>query len=604
MNKYMGDDLGGKIPKLVNISLEAVIAEIVDNSLDAKASKIHVDIRGTDWDNFYVVIYDNSKNGFGTEEKLDEAFRLAGSKDREDGEIGAFHMGMQISTLSKFQDVAAFTVVDGEICHRRVNQKHIDDVEYQPLVDPIFVAKDEVIKSMQDKNWTTAVCLSSPKSTLFGASREIKPKHIKGFSKQLALFFGITYQIILDSNSELELTVNDETVISLDPFWKDFTPRKITERLAIPVGSIGHVSDPIQKNMLRCAIPWGTIATTPVTLQVDYNGKQHNLKVQGFIIPYGKVRSKLVGADLADEVFVDKASDAGTTTLNAQFLQGFFFYREGRCIAFGETGLNSNGGWYDYGQTGNNLMLSVRFSIQFPRSLDGFMNLSPTKSTVEPVSEFYDLVQKAWDQKIDEPLLRRNLGDNRRAFYSKVDTSKTVVGAATTSAMQKKLFEDGCTHCEGFHSKGAVCHNAPCPICDSATCKPTCKYECEHCKVIGDHLSKNCVLNCLDCGKEGGHKPGESCPEICTKCDLNLSKCDCPCAKCEKPKLSGCECQIDCDVCNLPDDDCICNQDDSCSDTYPEDKNISLFLYKKNKVENIKLINEALNYLNIEKSDL
>lgn len=604
MNKYMGDDLGGKIPKLVNISFEAVIAEIVDNSLDAGATKIHVEISGTDWDNFFVVIYDNSESGFGSEDNLDDAFRLAGAKDRDDGEIGAFHMGMQISTLSKFRDVAAFTVVEDNIFHRRVSQQHIDEVEYEPLKDPIFPSKDEVIKKLKDESWTTAVCLSSPKSILFGASQDIKSKHIKGFSKQLAIFFGITYQIIFQHNIDLEVTINKEEVVSLDPFWMNFTPAKITERLAIPTGSPGHVSDPIQKNTLKCAIPWGTIATTPVTLPVDFDGKVHDLQVQGFVVPYGKVRTKLDGADLADGVFVDKATDGGTPTLNSQFLQGFFFYREGRCIAFGDTGLNSNGGWYDYGSSGNNLMLGVRFRVQFPRSLDGYMNLSPTKSTVEPVSDFYTLIQTAWDQKINQPLLRRDLGDNRRSFYSNTDTSKTVVGAATTSQMQKKLFEDGCTHCEGFHSKGAVCHNAPCPICGSATCKPTCKYKCEHCATIGEHLSKDCVLNCHDCGKEGGHDGDEPCPEICTTCQLNLSLCDCPCDACKKPKVSECECQTDCEVCNFPDEDCICNQDDSDSDLYDDDKLIQLSLYKKNKGDNIEIICKALKYLNIEKSEL
>ena len=604
MNKYLGDDLGGKIPKLVNISLEAVIAEIVDNSLDAKAKKVHVEITGTNWNNFSVVVYDNSEDGFGSEEELDTAFRLAGKKDREDGAIGSFHMGMQISTLSKFRRVAAFTTVGEEIVHRRVCQTHIDEEKYEPLSDPIYPRKDEVTEKMKADNWTTAVCLSVPKSILFGSSQEIKSKSLKGFSKQLSMFFGITYQDTLEGNENLTITINEESVVGLDPFWKDFTPSKITEKLAIPTGGVEHVTDAIQRNTLLCTIPWGTIATNPVTLHAEYNGESHALKVQGFIIPYGKVRTELVEADLAGDVFIEKPSDAGTTTLNAQFLQGFFFYREGRCIAFGDTGLNSNEGWYDYGSSGNNLMLSVRFKVDFPRSLDGFMNLSPTKSTVEPVSEFYQLIQSAWDQKINEPLLRRNLGDNQRAFYSKTETGKTVVGAASTTNMQKKLFEDGCVHCEGFHAKGTECHNAPCSICDSATCNPSCKYKCDHCKSIGDHLSRDCPMNCNECGEEGGHKGAESCPEICTTCDKNHSECACPCESCGKPKDSECECQTDCEVCDMPDEDCICNQDESELNPYPDDKLMELTLYRKNKDKNIEILREALTYLKIDKDEL
>ena len=50
MNKYIADDFVGNVSDLVNISIEAVIAEVVDNSIDAGAKKIFVDIQGTNWD--------------------------------------------------------------------------------------------------------------------------------------------------------------------------------------------------------------------------------------------------------------------------------------------------------------------------------------------------------------------------------------------------------------------------------------------------------------------------------------------------------------------------------------------------------------------------
>ena len=60
MSDYVGDDFVGHASELVNISIEALIAELVDNSLDKKATKIHVEIIGTDLSSLTFVVYDLS----------------------------------------------------------------------------------------------------------------------------------------------------------------------------------------------------------------------------------------------------------------------------------------------------------------------------------------------------------------------------------------------------------------------------------------------------------------------------------------------------------------------------------------------------------------
>lgn len=605
MNKYIGDDFAGNVSDIVNISIEAVIAELVDNCLDAKAKNIHVTMSGTDWSNFSVVVYDDSEMGFESEGALDQAFRLAGKKDRSEGEIGSFHMGMKISTLSKFNDVAAFTRVGTEVFHRRINQTHTKSVAYEPLRDITYPGHAHVCGKLDSGEWTTAICLSNPPSLLFGKPGAIKPKHLTGFSRQVAMFLGITYETVLRTNGDLKITINDQIVAPLDPFWKEFTPSKIKTALSIPAGGAGYIDDAVQRNTLRCSIPWGTIATTPLQIDVDYNGKTHTIKVQGFVIPYGNVRRKLSEVDLTERVFVEKPNDAGTKTLNAEFLQGFFFYRNGRCIAFGRTGHDSNGGWYAYGAPGNNTMLGVRFKIEFGEELDDFMHLSPTKSEVLPEPEFYNLIQVAWDQHINQPMLRNKLGNGKRVFYAKTDTSKTVVGAATAPANQSKLWEDDCKYCEGFHVKGIPCHFAPCLVCGGAICEPNaCSYECPYCKVTGQHLKENCPLNCPDCGLEGGHEPGEICPQRCEICQELNTSCDCPCEVCGKPQISECKCVQNCQNCGKPIDNCECGQGDSFCTPVPEESVITLELFKKNKIENIKYLREAFEFLGIKKEEL
>ena len=574
MSEYIGDDLVGHVSELVNISIEALIAELVDNSLDKKATKIHVEISGSNTSSLTFEVYDNSPIGFKSEQELDQSFRVAGKKEREDDEIGSFHMGMKISTTSKFNDVSAFTVIGSEIKHRRINHQHTMSSQYEPLEDIVFPRADEVRKELNSGNWTTAICLHNPPSPLFGKAGEITVKHRKGFSRQVSTFFGITYENTLRNRPDIEMTINSEKVKPLDPFWREFTPAKIEERLAIPRGRPGHVAYPRQRLALENSIPWGTIATTSMMLPVQFNGSEHQIKVQGFVIPYGNVRKKLHSNDLTEGVFVEKPSDAGTKTLNAQFLSGFFFYRNDRCIAFGKTGQNSNGGWYNYGEPGDNQKLGVRFRIEFPSELDKYMRVSPTKSTVLPVENFYKVIQAAWDQTIDEPKLRKKLGDGKRPFFKKTDQNKTVVGAATSSANNSNAWDDDCIHCGGFHVKNTVCKFAPCAICGSkSTCKSGCEYVCKHCKTVGQHISKNCPLNCALCGKGGGHPEGEICP-----------------AASPDPDKPGNTEEI--------------TQGESGIEPQPENALVELYMYKKNKQENIQHINEAMEFLGITKDEL
>ena len=571
MSDYIGDDFVGHASELVNISIEALIAELVDNSLDKKATKIHVEILGSDTSSLTFVVYDNSPIGFKSEEELDQSFRIAGKKERDDNEIGSFHMGMKISTSSKFNDVSAFTVIGSEIKHRRINHQHTMSSQYEPLKDIVFPLSNEVETKLGSGNWTTAICLHNPPSPLFGKAGEITAKHRKGFSRQVSTFFGITYENTLRNNPDLKITINSEKVVPLDPFWKSFTPSKIKERLEIPKETQGHISDARQKLVLENSIPWGTITTTPIPLPVVYEGVEYQIKVQGFVIPYGKVRSQLHANDLTDGVFVEKPSDAGTKTLNAEFLTGFFFYRNDRCIAFGKTGQNSNGGWYNYGEPGDKLKLGVRFRIEFPSELDKYMRVSPTKSTVLPGEDFYKVIQTAWDQTIDEPKLRKNLGDGKRPFFRKTEQNKTVVGAATSSANNSQAWEDECQHCGGFHVKKTVCKYAPCAICESkSTCKSGCEHVCKHCKTVGQHVEKNCPLNCMYCGKEGGHLEDEKCPQVPSESD-------------DPPEFP---------------------QGESDISALPELGFIELSMYKNNKEKNIEHIKEALEFLDISKDEL
>lgn len=87
------------------------ILDIVDNSLDAKATKIYISIKPT-VDDFQLTIADN---GIGMDEKtLDEAMRLGSNTERnEDSDLGKFGMGLVTAFLSIGRKLTVITNKDG-----------------------------------------------------------------------------------------------------------------------------------------------------------------------------------------------------------------------------------------------------------------------------------------------------------------------------------------------------------------------------------------------------------------------------------------------------------------------------------------------------------
>tara|TARA_B100000768_G_C10944340_1_gene235024 strand:+ start:213 stop:440 length:228 start_codon:yes stop_codon:yes gene_type:complete len=74
--------------------------------------------------------------------------------------------------------------------------------------------------------------------------------------------------------------------------------------------------------------------------------------------------------------------------------------------------------------------------------------------------------------------------------------------------------------------------------------------------------------------------------------------------ECGKPKLSECKCVQICEDCEQPEGKCECSQSESQYISYPEESVVEMELYKKNKIENIKYLREAIEFLGIKKEEL
>src|SRR4051812_36641008 len=78
--------------------LQGAVAHIVDNSLDAGATRVEVDLT-QHWRGPYVRIVDN---GHGMSEKrLDEAMRYGSSRAYDDASLGTYGLGLKTASLSQ-----------------------------------------------------------------------------------------------------------------------------------------------------------------------------------------------------------------------------------------------------------------------------------------------------------------------------------------------------------------------------------------------------------------------------------------------------------------------------------------------------------------------
>jgi hypothetical protein len=597
--------------KLIDTSTEAVIAELVDNCIDVDPSKIFVDFYGTSWENIAIVVYDNGK-GFQNEEALKNSFDLAVGDKKESTKIGKFRIGMKLTPLSKCDEIAVFTKINGNSVHRKTTWGIIEVAGKMATTTNItkYPFLDKILDEMEQNDYTTAVVLSSFITN--PTNGEYSSKLIDNFALHTSNYLGIIYQEFLDGSipdyQAPNIKIKSYSVTPKDPFWSEFTPSKVTERLE---PEHPEQFDEDDFDLWKCYIPWGTISTECMPIQINIDGKTHIVKVTGYVIPKKDIRGKLPSTEIKN-CWPNNEKDikAGSNSLKAQMMSGLYFYRNKRCICFGNTGITSNKGWYRWKDTLPFNWMTPRFKIEWEddEELDSYLKLSPTKDKVNPNKDFFDKISVALKQTIDDPLLRGTLGDGNRKFYEsgKGKESKSVVYAAVQTDSPI-----ACRHCDHFHHKKTTCHKAPCETChidksEHGCDTGKCNYRCPHCNKVGDHPKEECDDNCEECDYPdgaGGHG-SDPCPKCCSECgEPKDPACNCPCpGGCGEPK-SKCDCLCP-GGCGKTKSKCACPEDDSFIDGgEPEDDYVSLVLYQ-NHSDNIKYIKKAMKFLEIKISDL
>lgn len=193
------------------------IADLIDNSLDAKATKILLQFKYFENDGAIII----SDNGVGMNEKELQAAMNIGSKDprvnRQPNELGRFGMGLKTASFSLGKRLSVLTKYNGIYAQRCWDLNHVSKCDAWEL---FFNIPDEVKQLMDDidSNSGTVICID--KLDRFMGAGTINPIQENSFFtkvRRIHHHLEFVFHSIIQS-SDKQIFINGTQINPWDPF--------------------------------------------------------------------------------------------------------------------------------------------------------------------------------------------------------------------------------------------------------------------------------------------------------------------------------------------------------------------------------------------------
>lgn len=313
--------------RAVGYSLEAAIADLVDNSISAGANLVRIDADVVDGE--FIAILDDGTGMSPGEAR--EALRLAGStRERTPDDLGRFGLGLKTASLSQGRSLTVASTRGSELTGLRWDIDHVREKESWSLLvlNETDLEGLPLWQAFRDQGCGTLVVwhkldlllgdANDPGSFLASALEEVR--------QHLSLVF---HRFLTAGANGVAIRVNGVDLAPIDPFLSSNVKTQVS-----PVETI--------------MIEGSTVTVTAFTLP-------H---------PSGLSASERKRRDLGDGM-----RDA----------QGFYVYRNRRLI--------SHGHWYGLARM-NELTKQTRIRVDVPSALDRLWQLDIKKSRAEAPASF------------------------------------------------------------------------------------------------------------------------------------------------------------------------------------------------------------------------
>lgn len=321
----------------VGYSFSAAVADIVDNSIAAKATRI--DVFADTIEGAYVCVFDDGVGMHPLQAR--EALKLAGTRnvERDATDLGRFGLGLKTASLSQGRRLTVITRRDGDLTGLQWDLDFVLETGSWAIrvlddADIDAVPQSELVRFSEHG---TLVVWESLDYLLAGAH------DVSGWMStrliELRDHLGLVFQRFLEGRAALQLSVNSIRVGPIDPFLEGNPRTQIA---------------PIEN--------------------VSIEG--HAVSVEAFTLPHV---SNLSARDRQREDLGARMRDH----------QGFYVYRNRRLI--------SAGGWFGLSKQ-DELSKQTRVRVEIPPELDHHWQLDIKKSRVEPPQAFRYRFRQIIDQ--------------------------------------------------------------------------------------------------------------------------------------------------------------------------------------------------------------
>lgn len=315
-------------------SVETSIADLIDNSITAKATKIEVDFYW-DGENSNVRVFDN---GIGmTEAGLRAAMKPGSANpldDRNTEDLGRFGLGLKTASFSHARSLTVVTkAIESSQSVRRWDLDHVGRTAQWQLLLSANIGSEEWFESLNEVPTGTVVLWENLDRIVEGsdANDEKAKRRFYELRTKVGEHLGVVFHRFI-SDGSLEIFSNGNRVEAWDPFLQAHpsTQRLPQEQLPLRSGAV---------------------------------------MVQGFVLPH---HSRLSTDEHKDA--------AGPNGWNAS--QGFYLYRANRMI--------SHGGWLVGGLKIEEHHKLARLAVDISQDMDGDWDIDVRKARARPPGALRD----------------------------------------------------------------------------------------------------------------------------------------------------------------------------------------------------------------------
>jgi len=309
------------------------VAEIVDNSIQAKANVIQVNLH-FDGIYSYLTVLDNGEGM--SPAHIQEAMRFGSTREYSNDDLGKFGLGLKTSSLSQSDLLTVSSRSNPKIkkiqsyCWDIDHVNNVDRWEILPVEEDFLF--NHVVEHLHSTTGTTVTWQKLNRLLNFqDPSGGRAENYVKKLTQDLKLSLGATFHRYLtgeQKSKRVMIFVNNEMVEAWDPFCR---------------------SEP------------HTVELESFTIPISMNGKKGNIKFRPFILP-SHVRFSSQSAHIRA---------GGIAKWNKQ--QGFYIYRAGRLL--------QSGGWCGL-RTSDEHSKLARVLVEIPLGFDDLFKVNVAKMKI------------------------------------------------------------------------------------------------------------------------------------------------------------------------------------------------------------------------------